>query len=95
MIHSIQCSQNPANNSREDANAEAKVIIFNIGKIDITKYWVYIHLGIETADAENRGLLFTVQWKFKSPDISSHLWLLVGDARSTNMHAFYYRGSPL
>lgn len=35
MIHSIQCSQNPANNSREDANAEANVKIFNIGEIDI------------------------------------------------------------
>lgn len=89
MIHSIQCSQNPANNSREDANTEAKVKIFNIGEIDITKYWVYIHLGIETADAENTALLFSFHWKFKSPAISSHLWLLGGDAKSMNVCAFY------
>jgi len=35
MIHSIQCSQSPANNRGEDANAEANVKFFNTGEMDI------------------------------------------------------------
>lgn len=37
MIHSIQSSQNPANNSREDANAEDNVKFFNTEEMDIMK----------------------------------------------------------
>lgn len=46
MIHSIQCSQNPANNSGEDANAEANVKFFNIGEMDIMETVGYTHIWV-------------------------------------------------
>lgn len=45
MIHSIQCSQNPAN-SREDANAEANVKFFNTGEMDIMETIGYTHIWV-------------------------------------------------
>lgn len=97
MIHSIQCSQNPANNSREDANAEANVKIFNIGEIDIIETIGYTHMGIEFRCCEQSTLL-RVHWKFRSPGSGSQVlpeWVHSGDVRSMNTPVFHYRGSPV
>lgn len=45
MIHSIQCSQNAAN-SGEDANAEANVKFFSIGKMVIMETIGYTHIWV-------------------------------------------------
>lgn len=47
MIHSIQCSQNPANNSRGDANTEANVKFFKIGEMNIMETISYIHILVQ------------------------------------------------
>lgn len=46
MIHSIQCSQNPGNSSREDANAEDNVKFFNIEEMDIMETIGSAHIWI-------------------------------------------------
>lgn len=46
MIHSIQCSQNTASNSGEEANAEANVKFFNIAEMDIRETVCYIHIWV-------------------------------------------------
>lgn len=46
MIHSIQCSQNPANNSREDANAGDNVKFFNTEEMDIMETIGSAHIWI-------------------------------------------------
>lgn len=46
MIHSIQCSQNPANNSREDANAEDNVKFFNTEEVEIMETIGSAHIWI-------------------------------------------------
>lgn len=46
MIHSIHCSQNPANNSREDANAEDNVKFFNTEEMDIMETIGSAHIWI-------------------------------------------------
>lgn len=46
MIHSIQDSQNRANNSREDTNAEDNVNFFNTEEMDIMEITAFAHICI-------------------------------------------------
>lgn len=46
MTHSIQCSQNTANNSREEVNAEANIKFFNIAEMDIMETIGYTHIWV-------------------------------------------------
>lgn len=96
MIHSIQCSQNPANNSREDANAEANVKIFNIGEIDIIETTGYTHVGIKIRCCEQIFLGSTGNSgvQIQSP---SCFWsgCIFGDVRSVNTPVSYHKGSPV
>lgn len=46
MIHSIQCPQNPANSSREDANAGDNVKFLNTEEMDIIETIGSAHICI-------------------------------------------------
>lgn len=46
MIHSIQCPQNPANSSREDANAGDNVKFLNTEEMDIRETIGSAHICI-------------------------------------------------
>lgn len=56
MIHSIQCSQNPANNSREDANTEDNVKFFNTEEMDIMETIGSAHIWIWKLQMLRTGL---------------------------------------
>lgn len=60
MIHSIQCPQNPAHNSREDANAEGNVKFSNREEME-TKM-------------ETRGSAHICTWKMQMLTTELNWW---------------------